>query len=219
MAGAMTSSTSTPPALAAPPRSGRAPATTHDELSRIALELFLERGFDETTVHDIVSAAGIGRRTFFRYFASKNDLPWGDFDGLLDEFRRHLAQSDPEAPLFETLRDAIVDFNRYPAHALPHHRKRMWLLLSVPSLQAHSTLRYAGWRQVVAEHVAARRGEEPDSLAPQAIAWACLGLSLSSYEQWLVDEGSDLVCLLEAAFSTAQAVFGETTALGGTTGR
>ena len=87
------------------PRIGRAPATTHGELSHLALALFLERGFEQTTVDDIVEAAGIGRRTFFRYFRSKNDLPWGDFDQLLrqmlrlceelatalhDEFRRHL---------------------------------------------------------------------------------------------------------------------------------
>ena len=65
------------------PRIGRAPATTHGELSHLALALFLERGFEQTTVDDIVEAAGIGRRTFFRYFRSKNDLPWGDFDQLL----------------------------------------------------------------------------------------------------------------------------------------
>lgn len=207
----MTSSPTPPPATAAPQRTGRARATTHDELSRIALELFLERGFDETTVHDIVSAAGIGRRTLFRYFPSKNDLPWGDFDGMLDAFREHLAQSDPGSPVFETLRDAIIDFNRYPEQEMAHHRKRMWLLLSVPSLQAHSTLRYAGWRRVIVEYLAARRGEDPDALGPQAIAWACLGLCLSAYEQWLADESSDLVQLLEAAFAAAQTMFGETT--------
>ena len=45
-------------------RPGRAPATTHGELSHIALTLFLDRGFDETTIDDIVRTAGIGRRTF-----------------------------------------------------------------------------------------------------------------------------------------------------------
>ena len=56
-------------------RVGRAPATTHGELSHVALALFLERGFDHTTVDDIAAAAGISRRTLFRYFPSKNDLP------------------------------------------------------------------------------------------------------------------------------------------------
>ncbi|MBU3995329.1 MAG: mycofactocin system transcriptional regulator, partial [Actinobacteria bacterium] len=47
-----------------------------------------------------------------------------------------------------------------------------------------------------------------DSLAPQAIAWACLGLCISAYEQWLSDETSDLGDLLRSAFAAAGSVFG-----------
>ena len=53
----------------------------------MAFTLFAARGFDATAVDDIASAAGIARRTFFRYYASKNDLVWGDFDGELRRFR------------------------------------------------------------------------------------------------------------------------------------
>lgn len=182
------------------PRIGRAPATTHGELSHVALTLFLERGFDQTTIEDIVAAAGIGRRTFFRYFASKNDLPWGEFEPLLDRMRAHLAAMPDDVPLMEALRLAVVEFNRYPADELPYHRERMWLLLNVPSLRAHSTLRYASWRQVVADFVAQRRGQPPDELEPQSIAWACLGLCLASYEYWLAHEDSDLLVLLDESF-------------------
>ena len=192
----------------APQRIGRAPATTHGELSHIALTLFFERGFDRTTIDDIAEVAGIGRRTFFRYFASKNDLPWGDFDRLLDAMRAHLHAIDPELPLIEVLRRAIVEFNRYPDDELPYHRNRMWLLLNVPSLTAHSTLRYAAWRQVIAEYVAERRGESPSALTPQTIAWACLGLCLGAYEQWLQHEETDLLELLDTSFARAEAVFG-----------
>ncbi|MCQ0020665.1 TetR family transcriptional regulator [Actinomadura madurae] len=59
------------------PRVGRRPRTSRGELERVALRLFAERGFEETTVDDIASAAGIGRRTFFRYYGSKNDVVWG----------------------------------------------------------------------------------------------------------------------------------------------
>lgn len=197
-----------PEGSAAPQRIGRAPATTHGELSHVALTLFLEQGFDRTTADQIASAAGISRRTLFRYFRSKNDLAWGDFDGLLESMREHLAATDPDTPLMQALREAIVEFNSYPEHELPYHRSRMDLLLNVPSLTAHSTLRYAGWRRVIAEYVADRREESPDDLTPQTIAWACLGLSLSAYEQWLAHEDLDLVELIERAFDTADAAFG-----------
>lgn len=194
--------------LGGPPRIGRAPATTHGELSHVALRLFLERGFDATTVDDIAIVAGISRRTFFRYFPSKNDLPWGEFDLLLAGMRTHLSNANPDLPLMHALQQAIIEFNRYPDHELPHLRNRMQLLLNVPSLTAHSTLRYAAWRRVIAEYVAERQGESINALAPQAIAWACLGLCLSAYEQWLASEDEDLLGLLESAFNTAASVFG-----------
>ena len=90
------------------PRIGRAPATTHGELSHLALALFLERGFEQTTVDDIVEAAGIGRRTFFRYFRSKNDLPWGDFDQLLRQMRDYLTALPGDVPLRDALRSAVI---------------------------------------------------------------------------------------------------------------
>jgi mycofactocin system transcriptional regulator len=181
-------------------RMGRAPATTHGELSHVALALFRERGFDQTTIDDIVEAAGIGRRTFFRYFRSKNDLPWGDFENMLEGMRVHLAALPRDLPVRDALRTAVVEFNRFPAVEIPVHRERMWLLFNVPSLTAHSTLRYAAWRRVIAEFVAERLGDAPDALEPQAVAWACLGLSLAAYEQWLAQPDADLLALIEEAF-------------------
>ncbi|WP_396655785.1 mycofactocin system transcriptional regulator [Microbacterium sp.] len=188
-------------------RIGRAPATTHGEISHVALRLFLDRGFEKTTIDDIVEAAGIGRRTFFRYFRSKSDLPWGEFDLLLEEMRRHLAALPAELPLLEALRVAIVAFNDYPESELALHRERMWLLLNVPALFAHSSLRYADWRQVIAEFVAGRMGVAVDAPEPQAIAWACLGLCLASYEQWLAHPDADLQALIENAFDLMSDTF------------
>ncbi|MGK0715228.1 mycofactocin system transcriptional regulator [Leucobacter sp. W1153] len=190
------------------PRLGRTPATSHREISRTAITLFLERGFDETFVDDIARAAGISRRTLFRYFPSKNDLPWGEFDELIDALRRRLAAVDQEISIENALRQVIIEVNDYPEDERAYHRHRMGLLLTVPSLAAHSTLRYAAWRQVVAEFVADRRGENVDALAPQAIAWACLGLCISAYERWLADDASDLAVLLNSAFAAAGSTFG-----------
>ncbi|WP_336659844.1 mycofactocin system transcriptional regulator [Leucobacter sp. USHLN153] len=203
----MTSAHPAPLADASLARPGRAPVTTHGELSHIALTMFLERGFDETTVNEIAQEAGIGRRTFFRYFSSKNELPWGDFGSLLDNMRVRLSETDPAQPLADALRSAIISFNTFPEEERDTHRKRMWLLLNVPSLTAYSTLKYESWRRVIAEFIGARRGESPDSLTPQSIAWACLGLCLAAYERWLADDDSDLLLLLDSAFASAASTF------------
>lgn len=187
---------------------GRSRATTHGELSLIALDLFIKRGFDHTTVDDVASAAGIGRRTLFRYFPSKNDLLWGEFDVQLEAMRSRLAQTSRDDPLIENLRSAVAAFNRFPEGELPRHRKRMQMLSRVPSLQAHSTLRYADWRRVIAEHVASRLAQDPDDLTPQTVAWACLGLCLGAYDQWLAGSELELPDLISAAFATAESVFG-----------
>ena len=181
-------------------RLGRRPATTQAEISHIALELFASRGFEATTVDDIAAAAGIGRRTFFRYFASKNDLPWGDFDARLDEMRKLLTELPDDLPLMEAVRISVIEFNRIPAAEIPYHRERMELLLHVPALLAHSTLRYTSWRQVVAEFAARRLSVPEDGLEPQAVGWAALAMALSAYEQWLVHEEADLTKLLDQSF-------------------
>lgn len=193
-------------AVTTPARIGRAPATTRGELSTIALELFLERGFDETTVDDIAAAAGIGRRTLFRYFPSKNDLPWGDFDSLLAMMRAHLTDLRHDVPIMEALRTAIIEFNRFPPDQIALHRERMRLLLEVPALVAHSSLRYQEWRTAVAEYVARRIGGDVGDLEPQAIAWACLGLCLAAYQEWLHHD-EDLLELIDRAFRRLEASF------------
>jgi len=186
-------------AATAPPRQGRPPVTSEAELSHLALELFAERGFEATTIDDIAAAAGIGRRTFFRYFTSKNDLPWGDFDSQLEGMRELLAKTPDDVPLMEAVRISVIEFNRLPPDEIPYHRRRMELILRVPSLIAHSTLRYTSWRQVVAEFAARRLCVPENSLQPQAIAWAALGIALSAYEQWLADEDADLTELLDCS--------------------
>ena len=180
-------------------RPGRPAATTRAELEQVALELFAERGFVATTVDDIASAAGIGRRTFFRYFASKNDVVWGDFELGLLALRERLATGQPGRPLLDELREAVLAFNRFDPGEVPWHRDRMALILTVPALQAHSTLRYAAWRSVIAEFAASRLGGSSADLLPQLVAHSCLGAALTAYEQWLLRPGSDLPQLLDQA--------------------
>lgn len=186
------------------PRPGRARSTSHAEIGQVALALFIERGFDETTIDDIARVLGVGRRTIFRYFASKSDLPWGDFDHLLESMRATLAAGDGSMPLMEELRAAIIDFNRVPEHEWANHRRRMELLFRVPSLLAHSTLRFESWRAVIAEHAAHRLGLSERDLVCQTIARTCLAVCLAAYDQWLDAGEGDLLALLEHALGLVE---------------
>lgn len=195
-------------AAAPPRRSGRKPVTSRAELEQIAFGLFAQKGFEQTTIDDIAAAAGIGRRTFFRYFPSKNDVPWGSFDDELQRMALHLRSFPARTPLMEAIAQAVVDFNKVPAGQLGWHRRRMELLLRTPALQAHSTLRYAAWRQVIADFAAERTGQDPADLAPRTIGYVALGVALAAYEQWLLTPDDDLSVLLDGAMRQLSAAFG-----------
>ncbi|GFG52134.1 mycofactocin system transcriptional regulator [Mycolicibacterium agri] len=188
-------------------RVGRRRSTTPDHLSNVAIDLFAARGFDAVSVDDVAHAAGIARRTLFRYYPSKNALPWGDFDAHLERMRRQLDDLDPSVPIRDALRTALLGFNNFDEAETARHRQRMRVILQTAELQAYSMTMYAGWRAVVAEFVARRLGARPDDLIPQTVAWTMLGVALSAYEHWLADESSpggpqSLAKALRDAFDT-----------------
>ena len=178
---------------------GRPEATTHAAIEQAAFRLFGRHGFDRTTLDMIAAEVGVGRRTLFRYYASKNDIPWGRFDLTLAGFREVLAAMPPELPVSEAVHRAVLAFNDFPTGSRPTHRERMQLILGTPELQAHSVLRYAEWRQVIADHVAARHGVGADTLLPRVVSQVSLALALSAYDAWLADPDGDLQALLDHA--------------------
>lgn len=178
---------------------GRPPITSHAAIEEAAFKLFAERGFESTTMDDIALYLGIGRRTIFRYYPSKADIPWGRFDDHLDVFRERLSLAEKTVPLWESIYLAILDFNTYDDDVYMQHRERMRLILGTPSLQAHSFLMYQRWRAVVAEYVGERTGSSPSSLFPVTVGHISLGLALSAYEAWL---SSDVVTVQEALESS-----------------
>ena len=188
-------------------RAGRKPVTSRADLEHVAFDLFDRQGFERTTVDDIARAAGIGRRTFFRYFPSKNDVPWGNFEAELDRMRLRLKALPPQMALMDAIRVAIVDFNTFAPEQIVWHRRRMRLILQTPALQAHSTLRYAAWRQVIGEFVGERIGQCPDALAPRTIGYVALGVAIAAYEQWLESEEADLSALMDGAMRQLAAAF------------
>ncbi len=182
------------------PRVGRRRSTSRHQITDVAIALFAGQGFDEVSVDDVAEAAGIARRTLFRYYPSKNAIPWGDFDAYLQHLRRLLAAVDAAVPVEQALRDALLAFNTFDEAELPRHRLRMQVILRTTELQAYSMTMYAGWREVIAEFVATRCGAKPGDLVPQTVAWALLAVSLSAYEHWLADESVSLTQALADAF-------------------
>jgi mycofactocin system transcriptional regulator len=194
-------------------RVGRPRLTTRDDIERVAIGLFASAGYAQTTVDDIAAAAGISRRTFFRYFGSKNDVVWGRFDDGLSAFAASLAAQPVDTPVTDALRRCIVEFNAFPAEQVSVHRQRMTLILSVPELQAHSTLMYAAWRRVVAEFVGSRSGRSADDLGPRLVGHVMLGAAVAAYEQWLAQPAGQLTTLLDTAVAAAaDGVLRQTTA-------
>jgi AcrR family transcriptional regulator len=78
------------------------------ELERVALALFAKRGFDAVTVDEIAAAADVSRRTFFRYFPTKEDVFFSRRRAQMDELARLLAAPEAGETAFQTVRRALL---------------------------------------------------------------------------------------------------------------
>jgi mycofactocin system transcriptional regulator len=173
--------------------------TSVQAIETAALELIAVQGFEGTTVEEIASAAGISRRTFFRYFESKNDVLYGDFAGMLASLEKFLAAEPTDRPIFEVIADAVVRFHRAHSDGAVEHRQRMELILRAPALRADAALRQAEWAAVLARYAAGRLGTSAHTLRPRLVAHLALGASNAAYEQWLDEDGADIIALIHEA--------------------
>jgi AcrR family transcriptional regulator len=76
-------------------------------LEQAAFELFLERGYEQTTVADIAQRAGLTERTFFRHYADKREVVFGGAAVLQAELLRALGELPPALPAIEAVRLAV----------------------------------------------------------------------------------------------------------------
>jgi mycofactocin system transcriptional regulator len=196
--------------VAAEPRRGRPPGTSRRQLELIALRLFTEQGFDETTIGQIAAAAGVSRRTFFRYFDSKASALWGEFDAEVEAIRAALAAVPPAVPMMDAIRRAVVAANHYRAADIPELRTRMNLLISVPALQSSAAVRYDAWERAISDFAAARTGQPAGSLYPLAIGRATLAACRAAYDRWVARGDADLTVYLDAALRALAAGFAPT---------
>lgn len=134
-----------------------------------AMELFVERGYEQTTVADIAERAGLTRRTFFRYFADKREVLFSGSDYLQKTMVDALVAAPAQAPAIEAVAAALhatVDFfgdNR--AHA----RQRVSVIMAHADLRERELIKFATLSAALAEALRRRGIAEPDaSLAAEA---------------------------------------------------
>lgn len=131
------------------------------EITAVAMELFLANGFEQTTIDEIVAAAGISRRSFFRYFGTKEDIVLGRFiaDGAV--LRAQLEQRPADEDVWEALRGSLfaleeaADEDRLLAISQ--------MMYQTPSLRARSIEKHLRWYDDLAPEVQRRLGKETGS--------------------------------------------------------
>src|SRR5215469_16593436 len=195
------------PAAPGRTRRGRPPGTSARELELVSLRLFSEHSFDETTVERIAAAAGVSKRTFFRYFDSKADVLWHAFDGEVRALRAAFTAVPGDIPLMDAIRQVVVGVNQYRAEDVPELRTRMNLIGSVPALQASAAQHYDAWERAVSEFAAARLGQPADSLYPLAIGRATLAVCRAAYDRWIDRADVNLTSYLDQALRALVAGF------------
>lgn len=175
------------------PRSGR---TAHGRrrvrsaLALAALELFAAQGFEATTVDQIADAAGVGRRTFFRYFRSKEDVVFPGHDERLAEVVELLDGADPHA-------DPLAVLGRTAEHVLEMYLaepevslKRFELTRAVPSLRDKEIASIDRYQRVFARYLRARFAGEPGGdLRAAVLAAAVVAAHNHVLRQWLKSGG------------------------------
>jgi AcrR family transcriptional regulator len=116
----------------------RKKARTREQLIEAALELFDRQGFEHTTVEEIAAAADVSPRTFFRYFASKEDVLLDDPDSHRAEVLARIEAAPVDEPLLRSLRTAFEAL----VGAYEHDPRRLLLrariIRTTPSLRVHS---------------------------------------------------------------------------------
>lgn len=168
------------------PRRGRPPASSRAEIETVAVELFLTRGFEETTLAEITAAAGVSKTSFFRYFPSKASIVWWRFDEYTAGFARLLEESrDRGDATMDLVRAAVVGAVQRVIDDQGLWMQRFRVLEESSELRSGESQQWAEWREHVAAFVAHRHGLAAPDVVPQAVAGAVHAAYLSVLRRWL----------------------------------
>ncbi|WP_214368583.1 TetR family transcriptional regulator [Pseudonocardia sp. H11422] len=169
-------------------RSAEGRAEVRRDLVDAAVTLFSERGYDETTVDDIAAAAGVGRRTFFRYFRGKEDAVSPDHEACLARVEAVFTGAHPSEPVLSlVLRAGETVFDLYFGDA-DVARKRFRLTHEVPALRDREVASVDRYRRLFTRQLRERLADVPDGeLRAAVIAAAVVAAHNQALRRWLAD--------------------------------
>jgi AcrR family transcriptional regulator len=155
-------------------RSAAGRAELRRDLVAAAVELFHARGYDDTTIDDIAGAAGVGRRTFFRYFRSKEDAISPDHEAALARIAEVFEAAHPAEPVAAlVLRAGETVFDLYtddPALSV----RRFALTHRVPALRDRESASVDHYRRLFTRHLRQRLAEQRDGELRAAVIGAAV---------------------------------------------
>lgn len=179
-----------------------------------AISLLLDAEFDSVTIEQLAKAAGISRRTFFRYFATKEEVVLTSFDvageELLEALRRQPAHLPPLLAVRQAMRPLVARFARDAERT----RALLSLIQRTPALRAGFLDRQDRWRELLSleiERRLPRTSRRP--LIARLTAAVSMGAADAAMAAWAHDDVHGLGALTEQAFVALEAV------VGGTSGR
>ena len=183
-----------------------------DALVAAAFQLFLERGYEQTTVDDIVALAGVGRRSFFRYFPSKEDVVFPDHERCLADMTAFLADSgdedEPVQRVCEAARLVLRMYAENPTFSVQRYR----LTKKVPGLRAYELSVVWRYERALAEYLRARFASRRDgTLQADVIAAAVVAAHNNALRSWLRSDGKgDSDAGVDHALGYVRSAFGTT---------
>ncbi len=157
---------------------------TRERLTRAAMALFLERGFEATTLDDIAAAADVSRRSFFHYFESKEDVVFAWHEESTAALIAAVAARPAGETMLTAAENAISAMVRQlePGEALAMAR----LKRDNPALQARDQVKYEKLERALAEALA-KRGPKSEKLQARLVAMIATGAMRIGGELWAAE--------------------------------
>ncbi|WP_437611606.1 TetR family transcriptional regulator [Sorangium sp. So ce834] len=176
---------------------------TRAQIIETAIDLFLKHGYEQTTLDEVLGAVEISRRTFFRYFESKEDLLIAWMDQLIEVACASIrARPRSEAPVVAT-RNAIRDtVGRLYEGNVPRFVAVQQFVAKTPAIRARQSERLGHCAEAICEPLAARMGLDPQrDLAPRVLASCAIAIMQCAIDAWLARGATeDLLELVDEGF-------------------